>query len=162
MRTTALARVLVLPAAAAAALALTVAPVHADGSSGSVDLGSLGSSDNSPKHFGKLGRKDSPNGVRSINTWAYSPNATARSNATYPVGRQVGVKWNAVIEAGDQVSGPECKMTVRISGPKAPGSFTTKQCTSKYAWKLNVKGTYIARVTDSVSGASNAVRFTIA
>lgn len=157
MAPTALARTLVLPVAAAAAVALGVVPTaHAD----SIDLGSLGSSDNKPKHYGKLGRPGAPNGVRSINTWAFSPTNRARSTG-YPVGARVGVKWNSVIEAGDQINGPECNMTVRITGPNSPGPFKTKQCTSKYAWKLNVKGTYIARVTDSISGASNAVRFKI-
>lgn len=158
MRPTALSVSLALPVAAAATIALGVAPVHADGSIGGLDTGS-GSSDNTPKHYGKLGRKDAPNGVRSINTWVYSPSRAA--NGAYRVGSKVGVRWNSVIDAGDQVSGPECKMTVRISGPKAPGPYKTKQCTLKYAWKLNVPGTYIARVTDSVSGASNAVRFTV-
>ncbi|GED96899.1 hypothetical protein [Gordonia crocea] len=160
MRTTPLVRGIAIPAAVAAAVLLGAAPVHADSSAGSLDLGSLGSSDKKPQHYGKLGRKNAPNGVRSINTWVYAPTAKARSTG-YPVGAKVGVKWNSVIEAGDQVNGPECKMTVRITGPHAPQPFTTKQCTSKYAWKLNVKGSYIARVTDGVSGASNAVRFTI-
>ena len=158
MRTT----VLAFPLTAAMAVALAAAPALADtGSLGSSALGSLGSSNNTPQHYGKQGRADAPNGVRSINTWVYAPSASARSDSTYPVGAQVGVKGNSVIAAGNQIDGPECTMSVRITGPKAPGPFSTKLCTSKYAWKLNVRGTYIARVTDGISGASNAVRFEI-
>ncbi len=159
MRTTALARSLALPTAAVAAVALAAAPTHADGSLGS--MGSLGSSNNKPQHYGILGRPGAANGVKSINAWVYSPSARALSDGSYPVGANVGVKWNSVIDAGAQINGPECTMSVRITGPKAPGVFSTKQCTSKYAWKLNVKGSYVARVTDGISGASNAVNFTI-
>ncbi|GAB10347.1 hypothetical protein GOARA_056_00940 [Gordonia araii NBRC 100433] len=151
-------RSITLPIAAAAAVALAapVASVHAN----SIDLGSLGSSDNKPKHWGKLGRKNAPNGVRSINTWVYAPTAKARGGA-YPLGRQIGVKWNSVIESGDEILGKECNMTVRITGPRAPRPFKTKLCTSKHTWKINVRGAYTIRVTDSISGASNAVRLNV-
>ena len=167
MRPTARACSLALPAVVAAALAVGAAPVHADSMVGPFDFGSfdfggsLGSSKKGPQHYGKLGRPGATNGVKSINTWVYSP-SSGRSNGSYPVGSRVGVKWNAVIDAGDQINGPECQMSVRITqGPRPPGAFSTKQCTSKYAWKLNVPGEYVARVTDAISGASNAVRFTI-
>ncbi|MFT4201304.1 hypothetical protein [Gordonia sp. (in: high G+C Gram-positive bacteria)] len=156
MRTSAVARSLVLPVTAAAAVALGVAPVHAD----SVDMGSLGSSDNKPKHYGKLGRPGAPNGVRSINTWVYAPGVKARGGA-YPRGAKVGVKWNSVIDAGDEILGKECNMTVRVSGPRPPAPFKTKLCTSKRLFKINIAGNYVIRVTDSISGASNAIRLNV-
>ncbi|MFT3899154.1 MAG: hypothetical protein QM728_02780 [Gordonia sp. (in: high G+C Gram-positive bacteria)] len=159
MRTSAVARSLVLPAAAAVALGLAAPTAHADPVL-TFDMGSLGSSDNKPKHYGKLGRPGAPNGVRSINTWVYAPGAKAAGGA-YRRGAKIGVKWNSVIEAGDEISGKECRMTVRAIGPRAPRPFKTQLCTSKYLWRINVPGSYAFRVTDGISGASNFVRLTV-
>ncbi|MGV9712462.1 hypothetical protein ACWDTI_17570 [Gordonia sp. NPDC003424] len=177
MKRTSIAAVLL----SAAAIAAVAAPASAGplgdlfGSSGSADSGSsdlldsgsaaLGSSSDKPKHYGKLGRADAPNGVKSINTWVYAPNAQPTSTNTYPKNSQLGVRWNSTIDSGPVVDGNECKIEVRISGPKIPAKaqvFKTEDCTSVKSYMLRTPGSYAISVTDLISGASNSITFDVA
>lgn len=154
--------------AAAAALTVLAAPVHAEGSSdlfGSAGSSDFGSSKKGPQHYGKLGRADAPNGVRSINVWVQPGNGVgAIGDNVYPKNSQIGVKWNSVIQTGEEVGGNGCKMTVRLTGPKVSpkdGTYTTTSCTSRKLFKLRAGGDYSITVTDGVSGASNAITFSL-
>lgn len=158
--------------AAATVFALSAAPALADGSvagAGSSDLidsgsAALGSSSNKPAHFGKLGRPDADNGVYSINTWVKAPTAKAISTDVYPKNSKIGVRWNSTIKSGEEVGGDGCKMVVTLTGPKVPvkaGTIRTTKCTSSKLFMLRAAGDYSIRVTDSVSGASNAVKFSL-
>lgn len=130
--------------------------------SGSAMLGSSGGK--KQQHFGKLGRPDAPNGVKSINVWVYAPRAKAVSPGVYPRNSQLGVRWNSTIDAGPIVDGNECKMGIRLSGPKVPkkAQFTgTRDCTAQKAFLLRAPGEYSITVSDGISGASNAIKFTV-
>lgn len=160
---------------------MTVAPATAGpldslfGSAGSSDSGSsnildtgsamLGSSGGKKQqHYGKLGRAGAPNGVKSINVWVYSPKAKAISPGVYPRNSHLGVRWNSTIDAGPVVEGNECKMGIRLSGPKVPKKSQltgTKSCTSRKTFLLRAPGEYSITVTDGISGASNAIKFTV-
>ncbi|MFW0795968.1 hypothetical protein AAFP30_19300 [Gordonia sp. CPCC 205515] len=165
----------------AAAITAVAAPASADplgdlfGSSGSADMGSsnlldagssaLGSSSDKPQHFGKLGRPDAPNGVKSINTWVYAPKTQPVGDNTYPKNSQLGVRWNSTIDAGPVIDGNECKMEIRITGPKIPAKaqlFKTQDCTATHTYLLRTPGAYGITVTDTISGASNAIKFNVA
>ncbi|MXP22641.1 hypothetical protein GIY30_14970 [Gordonia sp. HNM0687] len=117
------------------------------GSSDLLDAGSsaLGSSGNEPEHYGKLGRDNAPNGVRSINVWVYAPYAQPISPGVYPRNSQLGVRYNSTIDAGPVVDGDECRMEVRLSGPKVPEKaklFKTQDCTSVKPYTLRAPGAY--------------------
>lgn len=153
---------------AAAALTVCAATAHAEGSSdlfGSSGSADFGSSKKGPQHYGKLGRADAPNGVRSINVWVLPGNGVrAVGDNVYPKNSQVGVKWNSVIQTGEEVGGDGCKMTVRVAGPKVTakaGTYTTTSCTSRKSFMLRAAGEYSITVTDGVSGASNAIKFSL-
>ncbi len=153
-------------AVAVTALTLGAAPAIADSSGDIINAGSsaIGSSSKKQPHYGKLGRSNAPNGVRSINTWVYAPNARAGSDGAYAKGSKIGVKWNSTIESGEEVGGSECSMTVKLTGPKVPakaGTYKTKNCTSRKTFTLRTAGDYTIRVTDAVSGASNAIKFSV-
>ncbi|MFW0785477.1 hypothetical protein AAFP35_13230 [Gordonia sp. CPCC 206044] len=130
------------------------------------DAGSsaLGSSSSKPEHYGKLGRDNAPNGVKSINVWAYAPKAKPISANVYPKNSQLGVKWNSTIDAGPVVDGNECTMSIRITGPKIPAKaalFKTRDCTSVHTYMLRAAGGYSITVTDGISGASNSITFDV-
>ncbi|MEO9327041.1 hypothetical protein [Gordonia aurantiaca] len=159
---------------AAAALLLPIAPATADpagdlfgSASGSLDSGSaaLGSSGDKVTHYGKLGRKDAPNGVRSINVWVYNPkNAREIAPGTFPKNSRLGVRWNSIIEAGPIVDGDECRMEIRLSGPKVPKEaelFKTRDCTAVKSYSFKGAGDFTIRVTDTISGASNSIAFSV-
>lgn len=181
--------VAVLTAATAAALAAPAAADPVDslfGSVGSSDsgsagsgsadsiapylnsiIGSLGSSDgNKPKHYGKLGRPDAPNGVKSINVWVFAPQAkelTPGTN-TYPRNSRLGVRWNSTIDAGPVIDGNECAMEIRLAGPKVPKQAAltkTKDCTANRLYTFRGAGSYQITVTDTISGASNKIDFDV-
>ncbi|MDL9937836.1 hypothetical protein QSJ18_13865 [Gordonia sp. ABSL1-1] len=158
--------------ATAIAGAVIAGPAAADplsdlfGSAGSSGGSSgFGSSDNKPKHYGKLGRPDARNGVKSINVWVYAPNKTPEiSPGVYPRGSKLGVRWNSTIDAGPVVSGKECQMSVHLTGPKVPAKAAvtkTQECTSKKSYLFRSAGTYKISVTDAISGASNSITFTL-
>ncbi|GAB19410.1 hypothetical protein GOEFS_083_00420 [Gordonia effusa NBRC 100432] len=160
----------VVTATLAAATALTVCatPAHAVGSSdifGSAGSSDFGSSSGKQQHYGKLGRADAPNGVRSINVWVLPGSGVkADDSGVYPKNSQIGVKWNSVIQTGEEVGGNECKMTVKLTGPKVTaknGTMKSRFCTSRKLFKLKAAGDYSITVTDAVSGASNAIKFTL-
>ncbi|GAC68353.1 hypothetical protein [Gordonia soli] len=175
MKRTTSASALVLSLLSALAIALSSAPAGADpldalfgsaGGTGSLDSGSaaLGSSDNTPKHFGKLGRPDAPNGVKSINTWVYAPKSKPVAPGVYGKGAGVGVRWNSTIDAGPVIDGNECAIAVRLSGPRVPKSAQltrTRDCTATKTFVLRAPGNYTISVTDGISGASNKIAFTI-
>ncbi|MBD0864056.1 hypothetical protein IA539_23085 [Gordonia sp. zg691] len=159
---------------AATALALPVAPATADplgdlfgSASGSLDSGSaaLGSSGDKVTHYGKLGRPGAPNGVKSINVWVYTPNKTAAiTPGTYPKNSRLGVRWNSIINSGPIVDGNECRMEVRLSGPKVPKAaslFKTRDCTAVKSYFFKGGGDFTIRVTDTISGASNSINFSV-
>ncbi|MFW0791486.1 hypothetical protein [Gordonia sp. CPCC 205333] len=161
-------KVAIATLAAAAALTVCAAPVHAEGSSdifGSAGSSDLGSSSKKQQHYGKLGRADAPNGVRSINVWVLPGNGVkAVESGVYPRNSQIGVKWNSVIQTGEEVGSDECKMTVKLTGPKVTaknGTAKSKFCTSRKLFRLKAAGDYSITVTDAVSGASNAIKFTL-
>ncbi|NDZ96249.1 hypothetical protein G3I13_04245 [Streptomyces sp. SID6673] len=136
------------------------------GSSDLLDAGSsaLGSSSSKPQHFGKLGRPDATNGVKSINVWAYAPKTQAISAGVYPKNAQLGVRWNSTIDAGPVVDGNQCRMEVRLSGPKVPKNAQltkTQDCTSAKTFLLRAPGSYSISVTDTISGASNSIKFDV-
>lgn len=176
-RTSAAAALLCAAAITAVAAPASAAPLgDLFGSSGSADSGSsdlldsgssaLGSSDNNkPQHYGKLGRPDASNGVKSINVWAYAPKAQPVGDNTYPKNSQLGVRWNSTIDAGPVIDGNECKMEIRITGPKIPAKsqlFKTQDCTSTHTYLLRTPGAYGITVTDTISGASNSIKFDVA
>lgn len=160
---------------ATAALALPVAPATANpldtlfgSASGSLDSGSaaLGSSGGDKvTHYGKLGRPGAPNGIKSINVWVYTPNNTAAVVPnTYPKNSRLGVRWNSIIDAGPIVDGNECRMEVRLSGPKVPKQaslFKTQDCTAVKSYFFRGAGDFTIRVTDTISGASNSIAFSV-
>ncbi|MCH5643224.1 MULTISPECIES: hypothetical protein [unclassified Gordonia (in: high G+C Gram-positive bacteria)] len=161
-----------ITAAMLAASAITVAAGSSSAdpfgsASGSLDSGSaaLGSSSKKPQHYGKLGRPDAPNGVKSINVWVYTPNKTPEiSPSVYPRNTRIGVKWNSTIDAGNVIDGNECKMSVVLSGPKIPKKAAvtkTADCTAVKSYQLKTAGDYKITVTDGVSGASNSIKFTL-
>lgn len=164
-----------------AAVTAVAAPASADtlgdlfGSAGSSDSGSsdllnsgsaaLGSSGNKQLHYGKLGRDNAPNGVKSINVWVLAPTAKPNANGAYPRNSQLGVRWNSVIDAGNEIDGNECAMQIRLTGPKVPAAAalsTTQNCTSRKLYTLRAPGSYSISVTDTISGASNSIRFDVA
>ncbi|AZG45623.1 hypothetical protein [Gordonia insulae] len=161
----------------AAAIAAAAAPAAAGpldslfGSSGSgssdlLDTGSaaLGSSGNKPQHFGKLGRPDAPNGVKSINVWVYAPKAQPISPGVYPRNSQLGVRWNSTIDSGPVIDGNECAMQIALSGPKIPAKAKltkTADCTAVKSFSLRAPGSYAITVTDGISGASNSIKFDV-
>ncbi|NMO01527.1 hypothetical protein HH308_09915 [Gordonia sp. TBRC 11910] len=154
--------------AAAAAFAVCAAPVHAEGSSdlfGSAGSSDFGSSSKGPQHYGKLGRADAPNGVKSINVWVLpGKGVVAAEEGVYPRNSQIGVKWNSTISTGEEIDSNECKMTVAVAGPKVnakTGTVRTNLCTSSKLFNLKAAGEYTITVTDAVSGASNAIRFSL-
>ncbi|MGC4962689.1 hypothetical protein [Gordonia sp. DT101] len=167
---------------AAAAIATAAAPATAGpldtlfgsagaGSSGSgssdlLNAGSsaLGSSSSKPQHYGKLGRPDATNGVKSINVWTYAPKAQAISPGVYPKNSQLGVRWNSTIDAGPVVDGNQCRMEIRLSGPRVPKKAQltkTQDCTSAKSFLLRAPGSYGISVTDTISGASNSIKFDV-
>lgn len=160
---------------ATAALALPVAPAAANpldtlfgSASGSLDSGSaaLGSSGGDKvTHYGKLGRPGAPNGIKSINVWVYTPDKTpAVVPNTFPKNSRLGVRWNSIIDAGPIVDGNECRMEVRLSGPKVPKQaalFKTQDCTAVKSYFFKGAGDFTIRVTDTVSGASNSIAFSV-
>ncbi|MAU83352.1 hypothetical protein VX037_03435 [Gordonia sp. Z-3] len=168
---------------AAVAIAISAAPALAapqdsvfgsagssgSGSAGSSDLldagsSALGSSGDKIEHYGKLGRDNAPNGVRSINVWVYAPNTQPISPGVYPRNSRLGVRYNSTIDAGPVVDGDECAMQIRLSGPKVPKKaqlFSTQDCTSVKPYTLRAPGSYSISVTDTISGASNAITFDV-
>ncbi|EON31197.1 hypothetical protein GTC6_18813 [Gordonia terrae C-6] len=160
---------------AAAALALPVAPAAANpldtlfgSASGSLDSGSaaLGSSGGDKvTHYGKLGRPGAPNGIKSINVWVYTPDKTpAVVPNTFPKNSRLGVRWNSIIDAGPIVDGNECLMEVRLAGPKVPKQaalFKTQDCTAVKSYFFKGAGDFTIRVTDTISGASNSIAFSV-
>lgn len=154
------------------AVTVAASPAGADplsqlfGSAGSSDSGSAGSSGgDKPQHYGKLGRPDAANGVKSINVWVYTPNKTAAiSPGVYPRNTRIGVRWNSTIDAGPVVDGNECKMTIRLTGPKIPKKAAvtnTADCSAVKSYQLRTAGDYKISVTDGISGASNSITFSL-
>ncbi|ROZ88952.1 hypothetical protein [Gordonia sp. OPL2] len=136
------------------------------GSSDLLDTGSaaLGSSGNKPQHFGKLGRPDAPNGVKSINVWTYAPKVTPVSPNVFPRNSRLGVRWNSTIDSGPVVDGNECGMQIRLDGPKVPKAAQltkTRDCTAVKSFLLRAPGSYSITVTDGISGASNSIKFDV-
>lgn len=146
---------------------LEVATGSLDSATGSLDSGSsaLGSSGDTVKHYGKLGRPDARNGVRSINVWVYTPNRTAAiAPGVYPKNSRLGVRWNSIIASGPIIDGDECRMTVRLSGPKVPKEaevYSTRDCTAVKSYHFRGAGQYKISVTDNISGASNNITFAV-
>ncbi len=133
-------------------------------------LGALGEAlkpkDNKPKHYGKLGRADAPNGVKSINVWVFAPKTAELSPGTntYPKNSRLGVRWNSTIDAGPVVDGNECAMEIRLAGPKVPKKAQlakTRDCTANQLYTFRSAGSYQITVTDTISGASNKINFDV-
>ena len=95
----------------------------------------------------------------------YTPNNTAAVVPnTYPKNSRLGVRWNSIIDAGPIVDGNECRMEVRLSGPKVPKQaslFKTQDCTAVKSYFFKGAGDFTIRVTDTISGASNSIAFSV-
>jgi len=159
---------------AAAAMLIPIAPATADpigdlfgSASGSLDAGSsaFGSSGDKVTHYGKLGRPGARNGVKSINVWVYNPKGAREiTPGTFPKNSRLGVRWNSIIDAGPIVDGNECRMEVRLAGPKVPKEaalYKTQDCTAVKSYFFKGGGNFTIRVTDLVSGASNSIAFSV-
>ncbi len=160
---------------AAAAMLIPTTPAMADpvgdlfgSASGSLDSGSsaFGSSGDKVTHYGKLGRADARNGVKSINVWVYNPKgATQTTPGTFVKNSRLGVRWNSIINSGPPiVDGNECRMEVRLAGPKVPKEaalYKTRDCTAVKSYFFKGGGDFTIRVTDLISGASNSIAFSV-
>ena len=74
------------------------------------------------------------------------------------------MRWNSIIDAGPIVDGNECRMEVRLSGPKVPKQaslFKTQDCTAVKSYFFKGAGDFTIRVTDTISGASNSIAFSV-
>lgn len=158
----------------AAAMLIPIAPATANpvddlfgSASGSLDSGSaaLGSSGDKVTHYGKLGRAGAPNGVKSINVWAYNPKGAKETTpGTFAKNSRLGVRWNSIIDSGPIVDGNECRMEVRLTGPKVPKEaalYKTQDCTAVKSYFFKGGGNFTIRVTDLISGASNSIAFSV-